>query len=231
MKIMSNVPESQGVSSLPLPPIQYINHYTDDNIRAGVAPTPPSPVEDGSYSMFGHTFHTDDMIIRPLESQGIKRLHPQVFNHKQELKKLNHSILVNFLDLLDILIASPSTGKREEKLADLSLLFIHMYHLINEYRPHQARETLRVMMEVQKRQRLETAERFQKHLDKVVELLQNCITALPDEMGHLDSKIAAKVEAEEAIKMPTEKKAVSKDEDNSYTDKDKLMCNLVDSIN
>ncbi|XP_070552500.1 mediator of RNA polymerase II transcription subunit 7-like [Ptychodera flava] len=228
---MSGTTESQGVSSLPLPPMQYINKYTEVNVLNGIAPSPPAPVEDGSYSMFGQIFHTDDLIIRPLESQGIKRLHPQVFDHKKELKKLNHSILVNFLDLLDILIMSPGTGKREEKLSDLSLLFIHMHHLINEYRPHQARETLRVMMEVQKRQRLETAERFQKHLDKVVELLQNCITSLPDDMGQLDSKIAAKVEAETTTKLPSEKKDKDRGEHETFSDKDKLMCNLVDSIN
>jgi mediator of RNA polymerase II transcription subunit 7 len=53
---------------------------------------------------------------------------------------------------------------------DLSLLFIHIHHLLNEFRPHQARETLRVMMELQRRQRAETAHRFQKHLDKVIVL-------------------------------------------------------------
>lgn len=56
-------------------------------------------------------------------------------------------------------------------MEDLSLLFIHIHHLLNEFRPHQARETLRVMMELQRRQRLETALRFQKHLEKVHLLL------------------------------------------------------------
>ena len=54
--------------------------------------------------MFGVIFHADDAIIRPLESQGLRRLYPQSYDPKRELKKLNHSILVNFLDLLDILI-------------------------------------------------------------------------------------------------------------------------------
>lgn len=53
------------------------------------------------------------------------------------------------------------------QVEDLSLLFIHIHHLLNEFRPHQARETLRVMMELQRRQRIETALRFQKHLEKV----------------------------------------------------------------
>lgn len=177
--------EPQQVSALPPPPMQYIKEYTDENIRKGLAPKPPPPIRD-SYMMFGNQFQCDDLIIRPLESQGIERLHPVQFDHKRELKKLNMSILVNFLDLLDILIKSPGSIKREEKLEDLKLLFVHMHHLINEYRPHQARETLRVMMEVQKRQRLETAERFQKHLERVVELIQGCLASLPDDLPQME---------------------------------------------
>lgn len=74
---------------------------------------------------------------------------------------------MNFLDLLDTLVLCPDSPKRTEKVDDLSLLFFHIHHLLNEFRPHQARETLRVMMELQKRQRNETALRFQKHLDRV----------------------------------------------------------------
>ncbi|XP_076018908.1 mediator of RNA polymerase II transcription subunit 7 [Genypterus blacodes] len=177
--------EPQQVSALPPPPMQYIKEYTDENIRKGLAPKPPPPIRD-SYMMFGNQFQCDDLIIRPLESQGIERLHPMQFDHKRELKKLNMSILVNFLDLLDILIKSPGSIKREEKLEDLKLLFVHMHHLINEYRPHQARETLRVMMEVQKRQRLETAERFQKHLERVVEMIQGCLASLPDDLPQME---------------------------------------------
>lgn len=177
--------EPQQVSALPPPPMQYIKEYTDENIRKGLAPKPPPPIRD-SYMMFGNQFQCDDLIIRPLESQGIERLHPMQFDHKRELKKLNMSILVNFLDLLDILIKSPGSIKREEKLEDIKLLFVHMHHLINEYRPHQARETLRVMMEVQKRQRLETAERFQKQLNDVVENIHGCLPSLPDDLPQMD---------------------------------------------
>ncbi|XP_019739706.1 mediator of RNA polymerase II transcription subunit 7 [Hippocampus comes] len=182
--------EPQQVSALPPPPMQYIKEYTDENVSKGFAPKPPPPIRD-SYMMFGNQFQCDDLIIRPLESQGIERLHPVQFDHKRELKKLNMSILVNFLDLLDILIKSPDSIKREEKLEDLKLLFVHMHHLINEYRPHQARETLRVMMEVQKRQRLDTAERFQKHLERVVELIHGCLASLPDDLPQLEGTDSA----------------------------------------
>ena len=66
-------------------------------------------------------------------------------DRKKELRKLNHSVLVNFLDLIDILIKCPESPKRDEKIEDINLLFIHMHHLINEFRPHQARETLRLV--------------------------------------------------------------------------------------
>lgn len=94
-----------------------------------------------------------------MESQQIRRLHPQHFDRKKELKKLNHSLLVNFLDLLDMLINAPESQRRTEKIDDLTVLFLHIHHLLNEYRPHQARETLRVMLDLQRRQRLETAKR------------------------------------------------------------------------
>jgi len=75
--------------------------------------------------------------------------------------------LVNFLDLLDLLIQCPDSPRRAEKVDDISLLFIHIHHLLNEFRPHQARETVRVMLDLQRRQRNETTIRLQKHIDKV----------------------------------------------------------------
>lgn len=38
--------EPQQVSALPPPPMQYINGYTDDNIRKGLTPKPPPPIRD-----------------------------------------------------------------------------------------------------------------------------------------------------------------------------------------
>ena len=162
------------VSSMPLPPMQFIMEYTDEAVKRGSAPLPPPPISD-SYSMYGQPFSSEDCIVASLESQGIRRLYSaKEVDRKRELRKLNHSVLVNFLDLLDILIKSPDSAKREEKIEDLNLLFIHMHHLINEFRPHQARETLRVMLHVQKRKRTQVAEKFREHLDKVI-LNANCV--------------------------------------------------------
>lgn len=155
---MSNS-ETAQVSSLPLPPAQYVSLYSDENIRKNRPPKPPATIQNCDYSMFGNTFNNDDSIIRPLEAQGFKRLYPQHFDRRKELKKLNHSLFINFLDLLDYIILYPESPKRTEKIDDLNLLFVHIHHLLNEFRPHQGRETLRVIMEVQKRQRVETAQR------------------------------------------------------------------------
>ncbi|KAG8230757.1 hypothetical protein J437_LFUL009817 [Ladona fulva] len=216
--------EPSQVSSLPLPPVQYINQYTDENIRRGRAPRPPPLIHD-TYSMFGNSFNADDTIIRPLESQGIKRLYPLHFDRRRELRKLNHSLLVNFLDLLDLLVQCPESPRRGEKVEDLSLLFIHIHHLLNEFRPHQARETLRVMMELQKRQRTETALRFQKHLDKVMEILQQALQMLPD-TADLDSKLMVPTEAFEDMDCSNPDDTVNE----ACSGLDRLMCDIIDAL-
>ncbi|KAL3265780.1 hypothetical protein HHI36_009978 [Cryptolaemus montrouzieri] len=212
------------VSSLPLPPMQYVNQYTDEMIRRGRSPRPPPPIQD-TYHMFGNAFNTEDNIIRPLESQGIKRLYPLHFDRRRELKKLNLSLLANFLDLLDLLVNCPDSPKRAEKIDDLSLLFIHIHHLLNEFRPHQARETLRVMMELQKRQRIETASRFQRHLDKVMEILQQAVQNLPEPM-EIDSKLIVETD----LLMNQEKNANAVTSEDPYNILDRIMCSIVDNM-
>merc|ERR1719361_2369351 len=131
--------------------------------------------------MFGMTVNNDDAIIQSLESQGFKRLYSaKDIDRKKELRKLNHSVLVNFLDMIDILIKTPESPKREEKIEDINLLFIHMHHLINEFRPHQARETLRVMLMVQRRKRTQFTTKFKEQLEKVEGIIQEAIESLPE---------------------------------------------------
>ncbi|XP_022322438.1 mediator of RNA polymerase II transcription subunit 7-like isoform X2 [Crassostrea virginica] len=216
--------ENQGVSAFPLPPSKYFNMYTDENVKRGRVPLPPPPIQD-TYTMFGAHFNADDAIIRPLESQGFRRLHPQNYDHKRELKKLNHSILVNFLDLIDILIKAPDSTKRTEKLEDLNLLFIHMHHLINEFRPHQARETLRVMMERQKKERAQISKNFETHLNKVKELIQTSLQSLPEDFS-FDSKSLVKTELLQASQHHN-----GYDMETEPCDQlDRMMCDIVDGM-
>ncbi len=115
----------------------FVALYTDENVEAGRAPSPP-PLIKGSYEIFGEAQNTEDeATIVPLEEHGIKRLHPVNYSRQAELKKLNISVLTNFLDLLDIMVKCPEDDVRLEKIDDISLIFIHLHHLINEFRPFQ----------------------------------------------------------------------------------------------
>ena len=206
-------PGPQLSSTYPLAPMEYVNMYTDENIKAGKAPPPPPVIKD-SYTCFGKLIDPNDPLIRSLESQGIQRLYSapptstiNMNHHKKELKKLNHSILIAYLDLLEILVKAPNTQLpldqqqidinneqqafktlRDQKLEDIELLFINMHHLINELRPMQARDNIRCILELQKRQRLEVALKFKSHLFKIVDLLKVCIESIRSQSENNSSK-------------------------------------------
>jgi len=232
--VSSSKPPPAISSSYPLPPAQLIELYSDENIAKKRNPDPPKPIVDGMYTMFGVQMNMDESIIRPLESQGIKRLYPREYDHKRELKKINASILVNFLDLLDVLIKCPDTSKREEKCADIAMLFIQMHHLINELRPHQARETIRVTLHNQKRQKLEMISRLNKQIEKVNEMIVNYTNNIPD-LG--DSKAALEQlvqfkqmlnDVRESFDHPTT--VQSNEKESNLSELDSLMCNIVDHV-
>lgn len=133
--------------------------------------------------------------------------------------------MANFLDLLDLLVHCPDSSRRAEKVEDLSLLFIHIHHLLNEFRPHQARETLRVMMELQRRQRIETANRFQKHLDRVQEILQQALQSLPEQM-EVDTKLM--IETDLLVSKENAMKDEAKNDPCFILDR--IMCKVVDNM-
>lgn len=140
--------QQQAVSALPLPPSFY-EKYTDENVKNHRAPPPPLPPSDQeTYSCFGMSYYqgSDAPLVPPLESQNVERLHPDSYEHKRELRKMNHSLLCAVLDLLHILASSADSPQRAQKLADIYLILIHMQHLINELRPAQARDALAAMM-------------------------------------------------------------------------------------
>jgi mediator of RNA polymerase II transcription subunit 7 len=121
---------------------------------------------------FNHTaYHFEQLDEKPvsLPAQGIEQLFPSApanseasgtqsewtLDRASELKKLAKSLLLNFLELVGVLSVNPEQYGR--KIEDLRTLFVNTHHLLNEYRPHQARETLIFMMEQQlARSRAET---------------------------------------------------------------------------
>ncbi|KAI1648991.1 MED7-domain-containing protein [Daldinia loculata] len=115
---------------------------------------PPEPT-DGVWRVFGDTYKLKDELPR-LEDTDVKPLFPNPEERDQDgkhfdraliLKRLAKSLLLNFLELTGLLAINPEAA--EEKTQDMRHLFLNFHHLINEYRPHQARESLISMMQAQ----------------------------------------------------------------------------------
>lgn len=221
-------PMATGVTAaFPDPPKQFIQLYSDENVVSGSCPLPPKPVTDGTYSMFGTQITSDDSIIRSLEAQGMRRLYPREFDHKRELKKMNHSILFNFVDLIDVLAKCPDTMKREEKCQDIHILFIQMHHLINELRPHQARETIRVTLEVQKRERAFTAISMNAQVQKVTDAISKCLDYIPDSLLHLKETVEQDLRRLRDLCLRDKSDACVTDPIDEMVELDSIMCNIV----
>lgn len=85
------------------------------------------------------------------------------------LKTLARSIILSFIELIGILAVNPPLY--EEKIKHLKTLFENALHLINEYRPHQARESLIMMMEKQIQAKRDEIEQVKTMKEKVDTLL------------------------------------------------------------
>ncbi|KAH8684504.1 mediator complex, subunit Med7 [Tricladium varicosporioides] len=120
---------------------------------------PPEPPTDGKYRCFGDTYNLNEA-LPSLEDQNMRQLYSppgspstngKHANRAFILKRISKSLLLNFLELIGImsLNAEIEVTQYDEKVSDLRTLFVNFHHLINEYRPHQARESLILMMQDQ----------------------------------------------------------------------------------
>ena len=131
----TNTESSNKIDSKTLPPdLRYL--------------LPPEPPTDGKWRTFGaqHDLRAPDP---SLEDAGIEVLFPSdpavKLNPQPYLLSLARSLLTTFLSLTGIL--SEDATQYEETIMDLKTIVTNMHDLINQYRPHQARETLILMME------------------------------------------------------------------------------------
>ena len=67
--------------------------------------------------------------MRPIEEYDFPRLHPQMYDRRQELKKLVQSVAGAFLDLLQILSTAPESPLRTQRIDDISLLVIYIFYI------------------------------------------------------------------------------------------------------
>lgn len=115
-----------------------------------------------------------------LKDQGLIQLYPSppsgetigsewTLDRASYLKKFAKSILLNYLELIGILAMNPT--QFGDKIEHLIRLFYNSHTLINEYRPHQARETLIMMMEEQlagKEAEVEGINRMREKVEEVI---------------------------------------------------------------
>ncbi|KAH6609960.1 med7-member of rna polymerase ii transcriptional regulation mediator complex [Trichoderma cornu-damae] len=114
-----------------------------------------------------------------LEEQGIENLpatgssngkDAKHYDRAFELKRLAKSLLLNFLELAGIMSRNPADA--EAKIKDLRTIFINIHHILNEYRPHQARESaIEMMQDHLDRTRTETAA-IRTQVDKARKVLE-----------------------------------------------------------
>ncbi|KAE8356960.1 mediator of RNA polymerase II transcription subunit 7 [Aspergillus coremiiformis] len=149
---------------------------------------PPEIPKSGHYSVFGE-LQSLSTALPSLKDQGITQLYPspstgdadleqssepsRPFNHAYYLLKISKSLLLNFLELVDILSVSPE--QFESKVEDLRNLFVNAHHLLNLYRPHQARESLILMMEEQlssTREEIQQMDKLKEEITGVLEQLK-----------------------------------------------------------
>ncbi|KAF2676177.1 hypothetical protein K458DRAFT_397199 [Lentithecium fluviatile CBS 122367] len=93
-------------------------------------------------------------------------------DRQQYLFRFLRSVILAFVELLGILATNPMSEYKDEKLRDVLTLVLNMHALINEYRPHQARETLIGLMEMQVERKRAEVEGVKRMAEKVRETLE-----------------------------------------------------------
>ncbi|KAG7400484.1 Mediator of RNA polymerase II transcription subunit 7 [Phytophthora boehmeriae] len=194
------------VSEFPAPP-KFFTLYAD-GVECG--PAPPEPMAP-TYHMFGSPYSTQD-VVPDLLPQPDKKLYAPaenaeggdapsvVVDYKAQMKKINRSLLANFVELVDVLIKKPAMFN--EKLDDVELLFLNMHNLINAFRPHQARETVIQMLKTQVQERRDAARDIRCSIDgsrRAVERVHGELHESTDDTTPADS--ASPAGAEEDVKM------------------------------
>jgi mediator of RNA polymerase II transcription subunit 7 len=202
-----------GLSSVYPTPPTYYKSFTNENVQrfkelhqsdgnSVAAPLdlliPPEP--QGTYRSFGSLWNEEDN-LPSLSEVGIKQLYNNLgtdnkdiqSSHQDriwELKKLLKSLLINFLQLVDIMSKAPE--EFPAKVEDIRVILINMHHLINEYRPHQSREGLILMIEDQIEKKRQEIDRIRKECDLVKEriagIAKEFLNVLPEDVKESDEK-------------------------------------------
>ncbi|EEB07745.1 mediator complex subunit Med7 [Schizosaccharomyces japonicus yFS275] len=115
-----------------------------DSAEASTAKKEPSPSDDKVKMEEDETEDKTSLSTTTAESTTTQ---PVIAHIADELKRLSRSLMLNFLELLGIMAKAPD--QFPTKTENMRVILLNIHHLINEYRPHQARESLIVLLEKQ----------------------------------------------------------------------------------
>jgi mediator of RNA polymerase II transcription subunit 7 len=152
---------------------------------------PPEPPKEHGYRSFGSLWQADDKLLSLAESNV-----PQLYgdlgggegSHQDriwELKRLLKSLLVNFLELTGIMSTRPE--EFPTKIEDIRIILINMHHLLNEYRPHQSRESLILTVQEQIQQKQTEVETVRRVCDTIRKRIQSLAEQVAQVDDNLDS--------------------------------------------
>jgi mediator of RNA polymerase II transcription subunit 7 len=98
------------------------------------------------------------------------------------------SILLSYISLLGIVAANPTSEQKDQKLKDIMTLVANMHALVNEYRPHQARQSFIERMEEQVRRKREEIEGVRRIGEEVRQVLAGVGSVRNREVGHVNGE-------------------------------------------
>ncbi|EXJ95436.1 hypothetical protein A1O1_00557 [Capronia coronata CBS 617.96] len=153
---LKQIEATEGSSPAKLPlPLAYLR------------PPPAPPASAEYYTTFGQK-----QVIDPTKPSSLPReqllFNPDDpnLNHAVLLSRLTKSLLLNFLELTSILSLDPT--KHVEKMEDIRQLVLNIHVVINMYRPHQARESVKEMLEevlVNGQKEIDECDRLKERVD------------------------------------------------------------------
>ncbi|ORX93585.1 MED7 protein-domain-containing protein [Clohesyomyces aquaticus] len=168
-------------------------------LRFLVPPEPPA--EDNEFRVFGET-SLINKAAPTLPDWGYEQLYPSPptpapgedpsiqsewsLNRAEYLQRLIRSILLKFLELLGVMSRDPT--KWRDAMTDIGTMGANMHALINEYREHQMRETLILLMEDQLDKKRAEVDGVGKMKQKVEETLANFAKNVPRKLDNGESE-------------------------------------------
>lgn len=138
---------------------------------------PPERPEGTHYRGFGNFWSFEDKLpsLKELGWQQLYKDDDEEITSRtkiQELHKLMHSLLLNFLELVGVVSIEPQ--QFHHKIEDLKLILININHILNTYRPHQSRESLIMLLKKQ----IEKKRDEIKEIDEVSKEVKSTILSL-----------------------------------------------------